>query len=153
MASRRRARGILALADRVTVLRDCESVGTHRVAGIDEAGLIRLMVGREVSQIYPPAEGPAGEEVLALKNLGCREGGVHGVSLAIRAGVILGLAGLVGAGRTELARVLFGVTPADSGGDLPAWLALVLLHVFRHNGYLLNKEALHGCRNSRSTRC
>ncbi len=106
---------IFALADRVTVLRDGESVGTHRVAEIDEAGLIRLMVGREVSQIYPPAEGPAGEEVLALKNLGCREGGVHGVSLAIRAGEIFGLAGLVGAGRTELARVLFGVTPADSG--------------------------------------
>ena len=49
MASRRRAPGILALADRVTVLRDGESVGTHRVAGIDEASLIRLMVGREVS--------------------------------------------------------------------------------------------------------
>jgi rhamnose transport system ATP-binding protein len=106
---------IFALADRVTVLRDGESVGTHRVAEIDEVGLIRLMVGREVSQIYPPAEGLAGEEVLALKNLGCRKGGVHGVSLTIRAGEILGLAGLVGAGRTELARVLFGVTPADSG--------------------------------------
>lgn len=115
MASRRCAPGILAMADRVTVLRDGESVGTHRVAGIDEAGLTRLMVGREVSQIYPPAEVPGGEDMRAQKNLGCREVRVRGVFLAIRSGVILGLAGLVGAGRTELARVLFGVTPADSG--------------------------------------
>lgn len=106
---------IFALADRVTVLRDGESVVTNPVDGLTEAQMIRLMVGREVSAIYPPAEGKAGETVLSVKRLGCREGGVSGVDLYVRAGEIVGLAGLVGAGRTELARVLFGITPADAG--------------------------------------
>lgn len=106
---------IFALADRVTVLRDGQSVGTHPVAGIDEAGLIRLMVGREVAQIYPAAESVPGDVVLSLDKLGCRASGVSNVSFAVRAGEIFGLAGLVRAGRTELARVLFGLTPADSG--------------------------------------
>ena len=106
---------IFALADRVTVLRDGQSVGTHPVAGIDEAGLIRLMVGREVAQIYPAAESVPGDVVLALDKLGCRASGVSNVSFEVRAGEIFGLAGLVGAGRTELARVIFGLTPADSG--------------------------------------
>ncbi|MDI1336335.1 MAG: sugar ABC transporter ATP-binding protein [Lacunisphaera sp.] len=106
---------IFALADRVTVLRDGESVGTHPVAAMDQAALIKLMVGREVSQLYPPAESPPGDVVLALQNTGCAAGGVRDVSLEVRAGEVLGLAGLVGAGRTELARVLFGITPADAG--------------------------------------
>jgi rhamnose transport system ATP-binding protein len=129
---------IFQLADRVTVLRDGESVGTRPVCGsrgsetsseraamdpslvtstatLTESELIQLMVGREVSHLYPPAEGEPGEMVLALKNLGCTAGGVKNISLEVRAGEIVGLAGLVGAGRTELARVLFGLTPADSG--------------------------------------
>ncbi len=125
---------IFALADRVTVLRDGESVGTREIrssgAGaspalvspgappevrLTEAELIKLMVGREVSHIYPIAEGTPGDVVLSLKNIGSRAGGVRGVSLDVRAGEIVGLAGLVGAGRTELARILFGITPADSG--------------------------------------
>jgi len=106
---------IFALADRVTILRDGESVGTRAVDDLDEAGMIRLMVGREVDTIYPPAGGAAGELVLSVKGLECAEGGVSRVDLEVRAGEILGLAGLVGAGRTELARVLFGITPADSG--------------------------------------
>lgn len=131
---------IFQLADRVTVLRDGESVGTRLVcssrgneaqtpitpgepdqslltsaAPLTESELIRLMVGREVSHIYPPAESESGEVVLAIKNLGCQSSGVQNVSLEVRAGEILGLAGLVGAGRTELARILFGLTPADAG--------------------------------------
>jgi rhamnose transport system ATP-binding protein len=106
---------IFALADRVTVLRDGESVGTHPASGIDEGTLIQLMVGREVAQIYPPAESAPGEPVLALENVGCRASGVAGVSFEVRAGEVFGLAGLVGAGRTELARILFGMTPADAG--------------------------------------
>lgn len=136
---------IFALADRVTVLRDGESVGTRLVGlsryfhrfrqptdkgedpirgrsesagehpAFTESDLIRLMVGREVSHIYPPAEGALGEVVLLLKGLGCTASGVKNISLDVRAGEIVGLAGLVGAGRTELARVLFGLTPADSG--------------------------------------
>ncbi len=106
---------IFALADRVTVLRDGESVGTHPVGAMNEASLIKLMVGREVSSIYPPSESDAGKVVLSLKNLGCAAGGVTQVTLEVCAGEILGLAGLVGSGRTELARVLFGITPADAG--------------------------------------
>jgi rhamnose transport system ATP-binding protein len=106
---------IFALADRVTVLRDGESVGTLKVTEMSEAALIKLMVGREVSSIFPPAESEPGAVVLSLQNLGCTASGVKNISLEVRAGEIVGLAGLVGAGRTELARVLFGLTPADSG--------------------------------------
>ena len=133
---------IFALADRVTVLRDGESVGTRAVKSrtgfqpaspnssdeefrlkdrqdacpaLTESELIKLMVGREVSQIYPPAESEPGAVVLSLKNLGCAATAVKDVTLDVHAGEILGLAGLVGAGRTELARVLFGITSADSG--------------------------------------
>jgi rhamnose transport system ATP-binding protein len=129
---------IFALADRATVLRDGASVGTRLVrssqdndplaekseierslltsaATISETELIRMMVGREVSLLYPPTESAPGDVVLSLRNIGCAAGGVRDVTLDVRAGEIVGLAGLVGAGRTELARVLFGVTPADNG--------------------------------------
>ncbi len=106
---------IFALADRVTVLRDGESVGTSAVGDINEAGLIHMMVGREVTQIYPPAETDPGEVVLSLRAVGCTECPVHDVTFDVRAGEVFGLAGLVGAGRTELARILFGLTPATNG--------------------------------------
>ena len=106
---------IFALADRVTVLRDGESVGTNRIDDLDEAKLIAQMVGREMTHLYPPADVRPGEVALRLKDVGCTQSGVHGVSLEVRAGEIVGLAGLVGAGRTELARVIFGITPAGTG--------------------------------------
>jgi rhamnose transport system ATP-binding protein len=107
---------IFQLADRVTVLRDGQSVGT-RVAGQGTSAdeLIHLMVGRQVPQASPPARKPPGDVVLALEEMSCAASGLRQISLELRAGEILGLAGLVGAGRTELARVLFGLTPADSG--------------------------------------
>lgn len=106
---------IFALADRVTVLRDGVSVGTRAVSAVTEPELIKLMVGREVSQLYPPAESAPGAAVLELRGVGCRAAGVHDVSCTVHAGEVFGLAGLVGAGRTELARTLFGLTPADAG--------------------------------------
>ena len=128
---------IFALADRVTVLRDGESVGTRdvrssrgneahsspdedqslltSVAPVLEAELIRMMVGREISDLYPRAESAPGNIVLSLRNVGCAASAVRDVTLDVHAGEIVGLAGLVGAGRSELARVLFGVTPADTG--------------------------------------
>ncbi len=112
---------IFALADRVTVLRDGESVCTRSVrsaAGkneLSEDELIRLMVGRDVASIYPPRESARGEVILELQNISCAAGRIRDINLSVRAGEVLGLAGLVGAGRTELARVLFGITPADSG--------------------------------------
>lgn len=106
---------IFLLADRVTVLRDGESVGTNRVDELNETQLIKLMVGREISQIFPAREGEIGEVVLSVRGLGCSESGVRDVTMDLRGGEVLGLAGLVGSGRTELARVLFGITPADAG--------------------------------------
>ena len=103
------------VADRVTVLRDGQTVATRPMKEIEPAELIRLMVGRELSAVYPKREVALGDPVLELRQVGCRASGVSGVSLSVRAGEIVGLAGLVGAGRTELARVLFGLTPADSG--------------------------------------
>jgi rhamnose transport system ATP-binding protein len=103
------------VADRVTVLRDGQSIATRKMIDMTSAELIRLMVGREISAIYPKQAVAFGEVVLELRNVGCRQTGVRGASLQIRAGEILGLAGLVGAGRTELARILFGLTPADEG--------------------------------------
>jgi rhamnose transport system ATP-binding protein len=106
---------IFTVADRVTILRDGVSVTTSEVAAMNEASLIKLMVGREISTIYPSAEGEPRDVVLSLRGVGCSASGVHNVTLDVRAGEIVGLAGLVGAGRTELARVLFGITPADTG--------------------------------------
>jgi rhamnose transport system ATP-binding protein len=106
---------VVALADRVSVLRDGELVATRRTAESSVGELIRLMVGRELRAIFPKRPVPIGDVVLETEKLGCRESGVKDVTLTIRAGEIVGLAGLVGAGRTELARVLFGLTPADEG--------------------------------------
>jgi rhamnose transport system ATP-binding protein len=103
------------IADRVTALRDGVLVGTRRMEEVSRSDLIRMMVGRELSAVFPKTFVEPGEVVLELRNLGCRAAGVRDVSLNVRAGEILGLAGLVGAGRTELARVLFGLMPADTG--------------------------------------
>ncbi len=106
---------IFELADRVTVLRDGASVGTRAAGELSEAELIRLMVGREMNTLFPPSLGTMGAPVLELRGVGCRAAGVREVSFTVHAGEVLGLAGLVGAGRTELAGVLFGLTPADAG--------------------------------------
>lgn len=108
---------IFSLADRVTVLRDGQTVGTSRMEEFTEAALIRAMVGRDVKEVARPSEAVGGEVVLSLRGLGCSTSGLHNVDLEVRSGEVVGLAGLVGAGRTELARVLFGITPAN-GGEL-----------------------------------
>jgi rhamnose transport system ATP-binding protein len=105
---------IFELADRVTVLRDGQRVTTCPVRDLSERRLIGLMVGREVT-VAPAKKRVPGGVVLSAKNLGCSTSGVRKISFELRAGEILGLAGLVGAGRTELARSLFGITPVDEG--------------------------------------
>jgi rhamnose transport system ATP-binding protein len=106
---------LFQIADRVTVLRDGASIGTRPITQVDHGELIRMMVGREITAIFPKQSVPLGGAILRLRDLGCRKSSLHHVSFDVRAGEIVGLAGLVGAGRTELARVLFGLTPADAG--------------------------------------
>lgn len=104
-----------AIADRVTVLRDGETIDTREMETVGREELIRLMVGRELSAIFPKEVVEIGAPVLELKGVGSVEAGIREIDLSVRAGEIVGLAGLVGAGRTELARTIFGLTPADSG--------------------------------------
>jgi rhamnose transport system ATP-binding protein len=106
---------LFALADCVTVLRDGESLGTFPISNVTGPELIRLMVGRELSATFPKRDCTIGKPVLEARNVSCRPRGVRDVSLTLRSGEILGLAGLVGAGRTQFAETLFGLSPADGG--------------------------------------
>jgi len=106
---------VFALADRVTVLRDAETVASGSIEDFDESSLIHSMVGRQISDLYPDSAGEAGDTACSLQGVGCSFSGIHDVCLDWRKGEVLGIAGLVGAGRTELARILFGITPADAG--------------------------------------
>ncbi|HEY0947034.1 MAG TPA: sugar ABC transporter ATP-binding protein, partial [Opitutaceae bacterium] len=106
---------VLRIADRFTVLRDGTYIGTYERQDVDRARLIQLMAGRDLAEMFPKVTVPLGEIVLATRDLSFAPAGVQGITLEVRHGEILGLAGLVGAGRTELARVLFGLTPATSG--------------------------------------
>jgi rhamnose transport system ATP-binding protein len=105
---------IFQLADRVTVLRDGAQVGTRRVADTSPAELVQMMVGRQIESLFPKVAAPIGAPVLEVRDL-VRRPMTRSVSLTVRAGEILGLAGLVGSGRSELAQTIFGVTPAESG--------------------------------------
>lgn len=103
-----------SVGDRVTVLRDGETVHTGPLAELPTKALIRHMVGREVTAIYQREAVPPGDELLRVHNL-TRRPLLKDISFTLRAGEIVGLAGLVGAGRTELCRTLFGLDPVDDG--------------------------------------
>ena len=103
------------IADRVTVLRDGQVVGTYDMADTNRQELIRLMVGRELSAIFPKRELERGDIALELRSITSRASGLRDINLSVHRGEIVGLAGLVGAGRTELARIIFGLDHADSG--------------------------------------
>lgn len=102
------------LASRVTVFRDSQYVGTYDVDGITNADLINAMVGREIKDLFPKPEVEIGEEVLKVEKL-TRTGYFKDVTFSVRKGEIIGLTGLVGAGRTEVAQTIFGVEKFDSG--------------------------------------
>jgi rhamnose transport system ATP-binding protein len=106
---------IFAVADRITVLRDGLTVDTRAAAAVERGELIRLMVGREISTVFPKEAIEIGGPVLEIAGLTSAVAGIQGVTLTVRRGEILGIAGLVGSGRTELARTLFGLTPAEAG--------------------------------------
>ena len=105
---------VFTLADRLTVFRDGTHIITAPVSEMTTEAIIKYMVGRELSNLYPKSEAKIGEVVLEVRHL-TRPGVFADVSFQLRRGEILGFAGLVGAGRTEVARVLFGIDQAESG--------------------------------------
>jgi ABC-type sugar transport system ATPase subunit len=105
---------VFELADRVTVLRDGQYVDTKPIDATNEDDLISMMVGRTIDNLFPKLPSEIGKPLLEVRNL-WRKPLTQGVSITLRAGEIVGLAGLVGSGRSELAQVIFGITPPDSG--------------------------------------
>lgn len=106
---------VFEVADRMTVLKDGETVGTVDAKDTDVGKIISMMVGRRMSAMFPEKpDTKIGEEVLRVENLG-RGRAVKGANLSIRAGEIVGLGGLVGSGRTEIARMIFGADPKETG--------------------------------------
>jgi len=105
---------VFEIADRVTVFRDGKYVGTDDVKDICPDDLVRMMVGRNINQLYPKIKVDRGEPILKVTNL-AKEGWFEEISFTLHKGEILGLSGLVGARRTEVATTIFGITPADRG--------------------------------------
>ena len=104
-----------AIGDRVTVLRDGATVHTGALAEIPTDALIQHMVGREVAQIYEREHLAPGDPLLEVRNLSVKRSHLKDITLTLHKGEITGMAGLIGAGRTELCRAIFGVDPIDSG--------------------------------------
>jgi ribose transport system ATP-binding protein len=102
------------VADRFTVMRDGQTVGTGRMAAVEEPALVRMMVGRDLGEIYPQRSPEIGEPVLELRELRGQPKPTS-VSLTLHQGEILGIAGLVGAGRTEMLRACFGLAKVKGG--------------------------------------
>jgi len=105
---------LFEIADEVSVFRDGKYIATRASTDVTRDDIIHMMVGREITQMFPKEEVPLGEVVLSVKNLSLN-GVFKDVSFEVRAGEILGIAGLVGSGRSNVAETLFGVTPASSG--------------------------------------
>jgi inositol transport system ATP-binding protein len=105
---------LFEIADEVSVFRDGKFVGEHPASSVTRDDIIKLMVGREITQMFPKMTVPIGDVMLSVRNLSL-EGRFHDVSFDLRKGEILGFAGLVGSGRSNVAETLFGVTPATSG--------------------------------------
>lgn len=102
------------IADEFTVFRDGKYVGTHAAKDVTREEIIKMMVGREITQLFPKEEVPIGDVALKVDGL-TLDGVFKDVSFELRAGEILGFAGLVGSGRSNVAETIFGVTPATSG--------------------------------------
>jgi len=108
---------VFELADRATVLRNGKLIGTEKVSRLNRTSLVRMMLGKDISlQSHPVMVGErkAGEELVSFTNMGLR-GVVSPFSLNIHKGEVVGVAGLLGSGRTEIARLMFGVDEADEG--------------------------------------
>jgi ABC-type sugar transport system ATPase subunit len=109
-----RIKEIFEVADRVTVLKDGKVVGTETITDVDEKTLVRMMIGRTLDIIFP-AKGKGGTEIILSAHNLTRTGAFDDITFDLYKGEILGLAGLVGAGRTEVVRAIFGADPVESG--------------------------------------
>lgn len=105
---------LFEIGDRITVLRDGKYIGTHAISEITRPELIRMMVNRELKEQFPKQKTKRGKEVLRIEDLS-RNGMLENISFSLHCGEVLGIAGLLGSGRTELARFIFGVDKVDSG--------------------------------------
>ena len=105
---------VFEIADRITVLKDGELVGTVKPAETDQNQLIRMMVGRTLGEIYPERKPSLGKEILSVKGL-TGEKEYQEVSFSLKRGEILGFFGLVGSGQTQVARGIFGADKVKSG--------------------------------------
>ncbi|KAB0679598.1 sugar ABC transporter ATP-binding protein [Aureimonas leprariae] len=146
---------IFEIADRVTVLRDGKTVATKPIAEVTEASLVSMMVGRDIDQLFPKETVPIGEVVLKVEKLASGTA-VRDVSFDLRAGEILGLAGLVGSGRTETAEAIFGVRPVNAGtitlSGKPLKISSVAEAIAAGIGYVPEDRALHGLVRPQSIR-
>jgi len=105
---------VFALCDQVTVMRDGSYISTQAIEDTDVPSLVRQMVGRDINELFPKVDTVIGDPVVEVENLNS-SGTFADISLTVRSGEIVALAGLVGAGRSEVARAIFGVDPYDSG--------------------------------------
>ena len=105
---------IFRIADRITVLRDGQLVGCYKADEINKEKLIALMVGREIQDVYPKRVSDIGDVLFEVRNLS-KSGLFHDISFSLKKGEVLGISGLMGAGRTEVVETIFGIRRADSG--------------------------------------
>lgn len=108
---------VFEISDRISVLRDGELMGTREASELEPGEVIRMMVGRTLDDLFPKQDVEIGDPLLEVRNLS-RRGVIHDVSFTVRRGEILGIAGLLGAGRTELMRCIFGADRTTSGDIL-----------------------------------
>ena len=105
---------IFELCDRITILRDGTYIDTKRIADIDMNDIVKMMIGREIGERYPVRNSKIGDVAFEVKNLNC-PGAFENVSFEVRAGEVLGVSGLMGAGRTEIKQAIFGNMPNVTG--------------------------------------
>ena len=134
---------IFTICDSITVYRDGHYIGSGSAAELDEAALIKMMVGREITDVFPKLEAPIGETLFEARHITREDNKVRDVSLSVRRGEILGIGGLVGAGRSELVEGIFGMHRL-SGGEVLVKGQKVSVHspadIIRHGVALVTED-------------